>query len=234
MKKLSLLAVLLFAGIVMSAQKFNDPNAEIRTASGFHGINVSSSFDVYLSQGNNEAVAVSAASASDRAKINVEVKDGILVIGLDKSVKWNTGNKKLKAYISFKQIDKITVSGACDVIITGVLKSERLSVNQSGACDMKGALDVEKMDVVLSGASDMNVSGKASRIKMELSGASDFKGFDFNTDVCDIDASGASDVKVTVNKELNAKASGASDIMFKGEGEVKTKKTSGAASVSKA
>lgn len=99
---------------------------------------------------------------------------------------------------------------------------------------MKGTLDVEKLDIVLSGASDMNVSGKASRIKMELSGASDFKGFDFKTDVCDVDASGASDVKVTVNKELNAKASGASDVKFKGDGEVKTKKTSGAASVSKA
>lgn len=233
MKKLSLLAVLLFVVFVSSSQEFNDPNAEIRTVKGFHGINVSSSFDVYLSQGTDEAVAVSAASASDRAKINVEVKDGILVIGLDKSVKWNTGNKKLKAYISFKRLDKITVSGTCDVIITGVLKSERLSVNQSGACDMKGVINVEKMDVVLSGASDMNISGKASRINIELSGASDFKGFDFKTDVCDVEASGASDVKITVNKELNAKASGASDVMFKGEGEIKTKKTSGAASVSK-
>lgn len=234
MKKLSLLAAFLLAVFAMSAQKFNDPNAEIRAVKSFHGINVSSSFDVYLSQGNDEAVAVSAASASDRAKINVEVKDGILVIGLDKSIKWNTGNKKLKAYISFNRLDKITVSGACDVIITGVLKSERLSVNQSGACDLKGALDVEKMDVILSGASDMNVSGNVSRMKIELSGASDFKGYDLKTDICDVDASGASDVKVTVNKELNAKASGASDVKFKGEGEVKTKKTSGAASVSKA
>lgn len=234
MKKLSLLVVFLIAGFVISAQKFNDPNAEIRTARSFHGINVSSAFDVYLSQGNDEAVAVSASAASDRAKIKVEVKDGILIIGFDKSAKWTTGNKKLKAYISFKQINKITVSGACDVNIAGVLKSERLTVNQSGACDLKGTLDVEKMDVVLSGASDMNVTGKVSRMKIELSGASDFKGFEMKTEVCDVDASGASDVKITVNKELNANASGASDIKFKGEGEVKTKKTSGAASVSKA
>ncbi|MBK6938096.1 MAG: hypothetical protein IPH18_15365 [Chitinophagaceae bacterium] len=51
MKKLSLLVVFLIAGFVISAQKFNDPNAEIRTARSFHGINVSSAFDVYLSQG---------------------------------------------------------------------------------------------------------------------------------------------------------------------------------------
>lgn len=233
MKKFRLLALTLLVGLATSAQTINDPNAEVRSAKNFHGINVSNAFDVYLSQGNDEAVAVSATNESDRAQIKVEVKDGILSISLEKS-KWTNGNKKLKAYISFKNLDKIAVSGACDVFITGILRADRLTIKQSGACDLKGNLEVEKMDVVLSGASDMNVSGTVSRLSIEVSGASDFKGFDLKTEVCNVDASGASDVKVTVNKELSAKASGASDVRYKGNGEIKDKKTSGAASVSKA
>ena len=36
---------------------------------------------------------------------------------------WDSGNKKLKAYISFKQIDQLKISGACDVYIKGTIES---------------------------------------------------------------------------------------------------------------
>jgi hypothetical protein len=79
----------------------------------------------------------------------------------------------------------------------------------------------------------MTVTGSASELGVKASGASDFKGFDFVTDICDAHASGASDIKITVNKELSAHASGASDVRYKGDGVVRDLKTSGASSVSK-
>lgn len=231
--------IVLFAALVcltslsVNAQSINDPNAEVRNVGNFHGIAVSNAFDIYLSQGNDEAVAVSATDKSDRDMIKVEVRDGILHIGLDKGWKWNSGNKKLKAYISFKQIDKLTVSGACDVFISGILKANELTINQSGASDLKGKLDVKKLTVDISGASDILVSGVATQLNVEASGASDFKGFDLVTDYCDVRASGASGIRITVNKELSAHASGASDIKYKGEGLIRDLKTGGASSVSR-
>lgn len=233
MRKTLLLLAVLISGASMYAQQINDPNAEVREAKNFHGISVSSAFDVYLSQGSDEGVAVSAANTKDREMITVEVKDGVLHIGLDKGWKWNGGNKKLKAYISFKQIDKLIVSGACDVFISGVLKADALSINQSGASDVKGKLEVGKLSVDLSGASDMTVTGTATQLSVEASGASDFKGFDLVTDICDARASGASDIRVTVNKELSAQASGASDVKYKGGGVIRDIKSSGSSSVSK-
>jgi len=232
MKKISaiVLGLVLCAGI--SAQQVNDPNAEVREAKNYHGISLSSAFDVYLTQSNDEAVAVSASETRYRERIKVEVKDGILHIRYESDGKWNTGNKKLKAYISFKQIDKLTVSGACDVFISGILKADDLTINQSGASDLKGKLDVKKLTVDLSGASDMNVTGLASQLNLETSGASDFKGFDLVTDFCTARASGASDIRITVNKELSAHANGASDVQYKGEGVIRDLKTSGASSVS--
>ena len=232
MKKISaiVLGLVLCSGI--SAQQVNDPNAEVREAKNYHGISLSSAFDVYLTQSNDEAVAVSASETKYRERIKVEVKDGILHIRYESDGKWNTGNKKLKAYISFKQIDKLTVSGACDVFISGILKADDLTINQSGASDLKGKLDVKKLTVDLSGASDMNVTGLASQLNLETSGASDFKGFDLVTDFCTARASGASDIRITVNKELSAHANGASDVQYKGEGVIRDLKTSGASSVS--
>jgi len=233
MKKLSVLLLGLVVTAGVFAQQVNDPNAEVRVAKNYHGINVSNAFDVYLSQSNEEAVAVSAATDKDKAMITVEVKDGILYVGLEKGSRWSNGNRKLKAYISFKNIDKLHISGACDVYITGVLKADKLSIDQSGASDLKGKLDVKDLTVDISGASDITVSGTASKLNVEASGASDFKGFDLVTDYCDARASGASGIRITVNKELSAHASGASDVKYKGDGLIRDLKTGGASSVSR-
>jgi Putative auto-transporter adhesin, head GIN domain len=232
MKKIfSTLALIVFS-VAMQAQ-INDENAQVRQAGGYHGINVSSAFNVYLSQSNEEAVAVSAASVKDRDMITVEVKEGILYIGLSKTWKWSNGNKKLRAYISFKQLDKLNISGACDVFINGVLKADVLRVEQSGASDLKGKMDVAKLYVDLSGASDMTITGMATRLYVEASGASDFKGFDLVAESCEAKASGASDIRITVNKELSAEASGASDVKYRGSCTIREVKSSGSASVSR-
>ena len=235
MKKIVLLFTVICSAVLLQAQQVNDPNAEIRTAKNFHGIDVSNAFDVYLTQSNEEAVAVSAATEKDRELIKVEVKNGILYVGLDsKGWKLKSGNRKLKAYISFKQIDKLSISGACDVYLSGTLKADELSINQSGASDLKEArLDVNKLTIDLSGASDMRVTGRAGQTSIEASGASSFRGYDLSTENCHVKASGASDVKITVNKELSAHATGASDIRYKGDASMRDLHSSGSSSVSR-
>jgi len=233
MKKIQLIVLGFLFSTAAIAQQVNDPNAVVRKAKDFHGISLSSAFDVYLTQGNTEAVAVSASEEKYRERITVEVKGGILHIGYDsKGLNWG-GNKKLKAYISFKNIDRLKVSGACDVYISGTVKADYLDIHQSGASDLKGKLEVNKLTVDLSGASDMTVSGTAAQLSVEASGASDFKGFDLAADICDARVSGASDIKITVNKELSANASGASDIRYRGNGVIREIKSSGSSSVSK-
>jgi Protein of unknown function (DUF2807). len=235
MKKI--LLPFLFAMALFStgfAQKtINDANAEVRLAKDFHAIEVSSAFDVYLTQSNEESVAVSASEVKYRDKIKVEVRGGVLVIRYDNQGKWNTGNKKLKAYISFKDINKLEVSGACDVYIVDNWKADNLKIDLSGASNLKGKIDGQKLMVDLSGASDMTLSGTMGQLNIEASGASGFKGYDMVVDYCDAKASGASDIKITVNKELSAEASGASDVNYKGSGLIRDVKTSGSSSISK-
>ncbi len=78
------------------------------------------------------------------------------------------------------------------------------------------------------------ITGTATNLDVDASGASSFKGFDLSTDYCNVKASGASGIKITVNKELSATASGASDIDYKGTGVIRDIKTSGASSISRA
>jgi hypothetical protein len=238
MKKIFLLFAVVTTLYANAQLTINDPNAEVRDAKNFHAISVSNAFDVFITQGNEETVAVSASEEKYKEGIKVEVVNGVLKISFDGDKKfWRAfkGSKmKLKAYISFKNIDKLAVSGACDVRIQGNINADDLKLNFSGASDLKeGTINAKKLTVDINGASDIKISGSATQLDVDISGASDFKGFDFATDYCNIKASGASSINITVNKELSAHATGASDVKYRGDGLIREIRTSGASNVSK-
>jgi len=238
MKKIFSLFLFAFVFISASAQKqlIDDPNAEPRKLSGsFHGIAVSSAIDLYLTQGNEEAIAVSADDKRDITKISTEIENGVLVIKYVNAghISWFRGNKKLKAYVSFKNIDRLSASGASDVYIQGTITGDKLDIHLSGASDLKGAVKVSDLSMEQSGASDASISGSATNATINVSGASDVKAYDFVTENCTAKASGSSDIHITVNKELNVHASGASDIYYKGTAVIKELHSSGSSSVSK-
>ena len=60
-----------------------------------------------------------------------------------------------------------------------------------------------------------------------------FKGENLVSDFCKANASGSSDISITVNKELSASASGSSDVLVKGDGVIRDIKTSRSSRISK-
>ncbi len=234
----SFFLVAFFTTAVVSAQDvtvINDKNAEPRSVGAFHAIKVSNAFDVIIRQGSEEAVVVSAGDEKYRSRIKTEVVNGVLRISYDnESVwKWNSENKKLRAYISVKNIDKLEISGATDVKIDGVLKGSNLKIDLSGASSLKGAVVYESISIDQSGASDSKLSGTVKNLDIDVSGASDFNCFELVAENCRAEASGASDIFVTVNHDLKVNASGASDVQYKGNASISDFKTSGASSLKK-
>lgn len=230
-----LLSTVATAGVAQQTI-INDGNAQKRDVGSFHAITISSAVDLYLSQGNEDAVAVSASDPKYRDNIRTVVKDGVLRIYYENAghgFSMNIGNKKLRAYVSVKTLTHLDASGASDVIINGTLNVPNLDVRLSGASDLKGAVAAGSLKVNISGASDITIKGSATSLSVDASGASDFKGYDLVTQTCDITASGASDIKITCDKETNASASGASDIHIKGNGVIRNMHSSGASSVKK-
>jgi len=234
MKKFFLLFLLSVFTVVSFAQKtINDPNAEKRNVSGYHAIEVSGDIDLYLSQGE-EAVAVSASETKYRDKIKTEVKNGVLKIWYEHSnISFDSDNRKMKAYVSFKNLDHLGGSGGSDISVEGSIKVNTLSLNISGGADFKGKVELNDLKVDASGGSDVHISGAVKSLDIDASGGSDFKGYELTTDICNLQASGGSDVYITVNKELSADTSGGSDVYYKGNGTVRELKSSGSSSIKK-
>lgn len=238
MKQFFCVLLATFTLLVSQAQTtVSDANAEIRKVGSFSAVSISNAFDVIITQGAEEAVAVSASDKDDVQYIKTEVKDGVLRISFDpKDKKFWPKNRKLRAYISAKNLNAISAGGASNIKIEGGLSAAQLKLNFSGASDLKGKLNVTgALDVRLSGASDIEISGSATELSVDASGASDLKAFDFVVSNCKkIEASGASSVRISVNNEISeARLSGASSLTYKGNPSIKDIRTSGASSVSR-
>ena len=215
MKNTLLLAALTMMGLLAIAQDdvISDKNAEKRNVAGFHAIRISGGIDLYFSQGD-EAVAVSAASTSDRDKIVTEVVNGVLKIYMD-SHNWGVrGDRKLKAYVSCKVLDALEASGGSDINIKDALKGEKLNLTMSGGSDLRGKFIVGNLAITQSGGSDSYISGSAAELSLIASGGSDFHGYDL------------------LAEEGNIQASGGSDVNYKGAAVIRAKQSSGSSSIS--
>ena len=235
-KMAALILVLLQTNLLFAQEVVNDPNVEVRAVGeNFTSIRISGTIELFLSQGTAEAVAVSAANEKHRAYIKTEVKDHVLSISYQEGpgVHFSVGNRSLKAYVSFTTLEKLKISGASKVQVAETLNVPSLLLELSGASVMSGRAICNNLSVELSGASDLKISGAVNDIRIDAGGASRVWAYDLISDNCSIKASGASTVNVTVNKELNARATGASDINYKGTAIIKAIDSSGAGSIRK-
>src|ERR1700712_2984539 len=128
--------LLLLLFVVVNIQLFaqdnaviNDPNAEKRTLKeSFSTISVTDGIELYLSQGNDESIAVSASDPKYMERYKTEVDNGVLRIYYDnKGINW-TGNEKrrLRAYVSFKALEKLNASGGASVNMKSVLTADKM------------------------------------------------------------------------------------------------------------
>jgi len=257
MKKI-VLALVFMVQLVANAQKSGliyDDNAQKRNVTAFNAVSVSNAIDLYLTQSNVNEVAVSAANSEIRDEIITEVIGGTLVIRMSNNNNWFSwkkwGNTKAKAYVSIKEINAITASGASNVHIIGNIESPKLKIKMSGASDLKNAtinagtllLDLSgasnckattksnSLSVDASGASDVELTGNTDDLAVEVSGASSAKLYNLVAKAANVHASGASDAKVFVTQLIKAQASGASNINYKGAPKVAESNASGASNI---
>ena len=257
MKKL-VLALLVLTSYNINAQQKTaivyDDNAQVRKVVNFNAISVSSAIDLYLTQSTSNKVAVSASSDEIRDHIITEVEGGVLIIRLGDNGSWfnwkKWGNYKTKAYVSIKDINAITASGASDVHIINKIESPKIRINLSGASDLKGDIsagviiydisgasdckslvDANTIAITGTGASKIELAGKVDDLSVVISGASDARLYNLNSKGAILKSSGASSIQATVTELLKANSSGASNIDYKGNPSVKESNTSGASSI---
>jgi len=250
-------ALLVLLSIQVKAQKssvIHDNYAQVRKAGSFTAIKVSNAIDLYLTQSSSNQVAVSANNNENRDRIVTEVIGGTLIIKMSENDGWwswkRWSDSKAKAYVSVKELDALTASGATNIHLVNKMESPKLKIKLSGASDMKGEIEAGFVSIEISGASDykgqltaksvsldasgastIELTGNVDDLSVEVSGASDAKLFNLFAKGAIVNASGASTANINVSQLLKADASGASNIYYKGEAMVQESRNAGASSI---
>lgn len=224
-----ILALLLafFSGHTASAQF-----QILRTLPDFDQISVSGSVDVYLSQGKGNTYLVEASEEQMEA-LTVQVNNGKLEIKDQMKITWKGNKKVIKVYVTFKDISTLVSSGSTNVYSEKPLDFNHLAIRSSGASDVKLSVNANSIEVNSSGGSDVVLLGRTNSIDVKASGGSDVRAKDLQAKKADISSSGGSDVYITVSDELNAKASGGSDIIYFGNPILKSIESSGGSDITK-
>lgn len=223
------LLIWLFVGISLHtvAQNeavINDPNVQKRTlGENFSSIMVSDGVDLFLTQGKEASIAVSASEPKYLERYKTEVDNGVLKIYYDnKGINW-TGNekRKLKAYVSFKKIEKLNASGGAQVMMKSVLTADKMECTFTSGSRFTGEVIIDQLDITQNSGSVIEISGKSDNLKVEVSSGAILKGYELATDYCDAKATSGGSVRINVNKELNVKANSGGGVHYKGKGVIK-------------
>ena len=238
MKKIifALVSMVILSSAIAQNKTFNDPNAQVRAVSGFHAIKVSTGIHLYLTQGNEEAVAVSASGTQERDRIKTKVENGVLKIYYD-NVDWSFRDhnaRNLRAYVSCKVIDALSASSGAQVEVDGTLKTGNMAMDFSSGSNFRGNVTVAQQLTVDQGSgAHTTISGTATSVRAEASSGSKLNAFDLETDECEAKVSSGGSVDISVRKTLSASAHSGGHVYYKGDGVISNINTGSGGSVSK-
>lgn len=194
----------------------------------FDKIDVSEDFKVYVRFSNGPESVKIEANKNLHDLINVEKKGETLKIST-KSYSSGNGDTEevLVAYITTKNLTAITGDEDVYIELEDQLNAENLSINLDEDCSLKGHIAVQNLVVELDEDSVLDIKGSANSMDLEAREDSMIKGFDFVVGNLDIDLSGDSEAKLTVNGDIKLRASGDSFFHQKGQGKFTSKRLTG-------
>ncbi len=221
--KLSLL-ILAVAGSLLSCKKggfCHKGDGEIiteeRNLTGFSEIELSTSANLVITQGDTYSVKIEA-SQNLMEIIKTNVSNSILRI----KRKNNTclkGSNPITVFVTTPDISRISVSGSGDIRSKNLITSNNLSVSITGSGDIRlDSLDVNDINVKVSGSGSllMFASDTAQYQDIKISGSGGINALNMPVNNSKISISGSGNCKVNVIKDLDVKISGSGSVVYKG------------------
>lgn len=187
---------------------------ETRPVSGFTGIDASSVFDITVAKGNTESLTIEADNEV-MPYVRSEVQNGVLHLYLDNK-KDIRDIKLLKATLVMKDLDNVSLSGACKLTAGDLFTPDKFKAGCSGASKLTVSLITKQLGVEMSGASQIQIKANVSGdTNINASGTSKIQG-ELKTGNINFDSSGACSIELTGSStDMKVNSSGTSNLNAK-------------------
>jgi hypothetical protein len=181
--------------------------------SDFNEVELSHAFQGTISRGDSFSVVV---RIDDNLvdRLRVEQTGNRIFIGLEQTVL--TGQATLEADVTLPALTRVHTSGASSAQLNGFASTDDFRAEASGASRIHGDLSAGDVAFNASGASTIALAGEGGNVTADASGASTIDLEEFAVVDAEVIASGASTVTVNASGQLDADASGASNVYYLG------------------
>ena len=226
-------AIVVVAGVVVAFiwSGVGNLKTETKQFSDFARLDVSSGFEVDITQSNTYKVVI---TASERIIDKIEVSKSGDTLNIRVQPGTVFGSSTLKAEISMPVLNGVALSGGTRGTSIGFNATEEFTVELTGASAFEiNNFVVSDISVDVSGASAFNAQGTGNDLVAVVSGASTLNFSNFHVNDANVELSGASHGTVYVAGRLDVSASGFSSLQYLGNPTLGNIDTSGGSTVAK-
>jgi hypothetical protein len=224
MKKIS--ALIIAACLTTTAYS---QQSQTREVGSFSGVKAAEGIDVYLKKGDKEAVEV-VVDGTDPSNIITEVSGSYLKVHRREG---RYRNIDAKVYVTYVNLDKLSASSAGNIFSEGTIEARTMEISVSSAGSVEVTLDAGSVEVSSSSAGDVELKGKVRSLSAEASSAGEIDAYDLEADEVEAVAASAGSVKLSVKESLEARASTAGSIRYRGNPDRSNTNSSSGGSVKK-
>lgn len=233
MKRFNIVLLLLTTVWLTACLNDEDPGPRQQDARSFaiidfNRIEAGDALDVTIVSGTNYSIK----AEGDRRNLDdLEVfKSGdALILRFDESE-----NRQYTTFVTITMptVTGLNFSGAVNGKVSGFDAATRLDVTLSGASLGQIDMDASELYLNVNGASQLRLKGEGELIDGSISGASVLTAFEYGAVQAKLHVSGASHGRINVSQQLQVVATGASEVIYRGDPELIVE-TSGASVVKK-
>jgi hypothetical protein len=201
---------------------------EARDVGSFTELEVSGSFDVFVTCGEEQKIEI---TIDDNLMdlITTDIRRGRLVIKCEESI--SAHRRRSKIEISVPELTAVALSGSGDVTVNGMKGGEvELTVSGSGMIKAR-EVKAESLTATISGSGELEAAGKTGDLSVRVSGSGDVDLSDLIADDADVRISGSGDVELYAEGSFSGSVTGSGDIRIHGNPKMYKQKVNGSGDI---
>jgi len=207
---LSLILLLLLANSLLADDKIE----KTYDVDDFSRIFLRGPYEVHLRQSNDCSLTIRA-RASYMERLEVSSRGGELSIELDgKNFK---KNKAIEVFINFKNLEKLEIEGAVDMVCENQIKTSNLKIEFEGAGNVELNVIADKIISEIAGVGNFEIEGETDYHKVEFDGIGSYDASDLRSKYTIVESNGIGSVKVYASLKFKGEATGIGSIDYYGD-----------------
>lgn len=227
MRTHNLIAGLLICLLANSCERTIEGSGPVRRSElaldQFNEITVKGSLRIVLEYGEPRLIIETNENLHQYIKYAIEKERLTLHTG-----RYNLRAEKLDITVRFNELEEIDISGWCDLISKGTVKSNNLTLKITGGGHSQLKIESDEFNLNVSGAATSDIKGKARSGDIDISGAARINASDLLLQEAIVSVSGAADLSLNVEQALDLDISGAAHVDYRGNPSVDQNVSGGA------